>query len=169
MDSGLIIGILCTHVAMGFNSLSSTRKTTKGVLMTQNAAQVVYATSSIILGGYSAAVQNAVSIIRNFVAIRKTGNKIVEWTLVILGVALGIWVNNLAWIGLLPVLGTLQYTLAIFRFKDDERKLKISFLISSLSFVVFNFAIRNYVGIVADTIVSITTIIMLLKKQNKKA
>ena len=169
MLDGVIIGNLCTLVAMGFNALSTTRKTTKGVLMTQNAAQAVYAASAIVLGGYSAAVQNVVSIVRNFVATLKNSNKYVEWTLVILGVVLGIWVNNLGWIGLLPVVGTLQYTLAIFRFKDDERKVKISFLISSVSFVVFNFAIQNYVGVAADSFVSITTMIMLLKKSNKKA
>ena len=154
---------------MSFNAFSSTRKTPKGVLMMQNASQTVYAASAIVLGGYSAAVQNVVSILRNFAAIRKIKSKFVEWTLVILGVVLGIAFNNRGWVGLLPVIGNLQYTLAIFRFKDDERKIKIFFLISLLAFMIFNFSIRNYVGIVSDTIVAITTIVMLLKTREKKA
>ena len=169
MDTAIIIGNLCTLVAMGFNALSSTRKTTKGILWTQNASQGVYAISGIVLGGYSATVQNLVSIVRNFVAMTKLGSKIIEWTLVILGVVVGIAVNNRGWVGLLPVIGNLQYTLAIFKFKNDERKIKLFFLFSVIAFVFFNFAISNYVGVAADSFVIITTSIMLLKDAKKKA
>lgn len=169
MNGAIIAGNLCTLVAMGCNAISSTRKTPKGVLLMQNASQVVYAVSSIVLGGYSATVQNVVSIIRNYVAIWKWKSKALEWVLVVLGVVLGVAFNNRGWVGLLPVVGNLQYTLAIFRFKDDEEKIKIFFLISLLAFICFNFAICNYVGVVADSIVAVTTTIMLIKTAKKKA
>ena len=161
----LIVGNLCTLLAMGFNALSSTRKTPKGVLLTQNISQGIYGISAIVLGGYSAAVQNVVSIVRNLVATSNRKSKFVEWLLVVLGVVLGIVFNNRSWVGLLPVVGNLQYTLAIFKFKDDERKIKFFFLLSVVAFVIFNFAIRNYVGMVSDMIVIVTTSIMLLKKE----
>ena len=167
--TAIIIGNLCTILAMGFNALSTTRKTPKGVLMTQNVSQGVYAVSAIVLGGYSAAVQNVVSIVRNFAAIRNNKSKFLEWTLVILGVVLGIAFNNRSWVGLLPVIGNLEYTLAIFRFKDDERKIKFFFLISVVAFLIFNFAIRNYAGVASDTVVIITTSVMLLRSAKKKA
>ena len=170
MDNiAIIAGNICTVLAMVFNALSSTRKTPKGVLMTQNVSQAVYAVSAIVLGGYSAAVQNVVSIARNFAAIRNIKSKFLEWLLVILGVVLGIAFNNRSWIGLLPVIGNLQYTLAIFRFKGDERKIKFFFLLSVVAFVIFNFAIRNYAGVISDTIVIVTTSIMLLKPAKEKA
>ena len=87
--------------------------------------------------------------------------------MIILGLALGIVFNNRGIIGLLPVIGNLQYTLAIFYLKDNERLFKISFLISLIGFVIFNIAILNIVGAIADTIVSITTIIALIKERNK--
>ena len=161
----LIVGNLCTLLAMGFNALSSTRKTPKGVLLTQNISQGIYGISAIVLGGYSAAVQNVVSIVRNLVATSHKKSKFVEWLLVVLGVVLGIVFNNRSWVGLLPVVGNLQYTLAIFKFKDDERKIKFFFLLSVVAFVIFNFAIRNYVGMVSDMIVIVTTSVMLLKKE----
>ena len=164
MDNAMIVGNLCSLLAMSFNALSSTRKTPKGVLWMQNVSQAIYGVCGIVLGGYSATVQNVVSILRNYAAIRKVKSKFLEWLLVVLGVVLGIVFNNRSWIGLLPVIGNLQYTLAIFRFKDDERKIKVFFLISVATFVVFNFAIRNYVGSAADLFVLITTSIMLLKK-----
>ncbi len=169
MDNAMIVGNLCSLFAMSFNALSSTRKTPKGVLWMQNISQVIYGVCGIVLGGYSATVQNVVSILRNCAAIRKIKSKFLEWLLVILGVVLGIAFNNRGWIGLLPVVGNLQYTLAIFRFKDDERKIKVFFLISTAAYVGFNFAICNYVGTASDLFVLITTSIMLLKKSKAKA
>ena len=168
MRNAIVIGNICSLLAMGFNSFSSTRKTPKGVLWMQNAAQAVYGVCGVLLKGYSATVQNVVSILRNCAAIWKIKSMILEWGLVILGVALGIVFNNRSWIGWLPILANLEYTLAIFRFKDDEYKIKIFFLISSVLFVIFNFAIQNYVGAAADIVVTITTIVVLLKKKLQK-
>ena len=168
MFSATIAGNLCTLIAMAFNALSSTRKTPKGVLMMQNISQATYGLTAIFLQGYSATVQNVVSIIRNCAAIWKVKSKVLEWTLVVLGVVLGMAFNNRSWIGMLPVIANLQYTLAIFRFKNDERKIKIFFLISIVAFVIFNFAICNYVGGVSDLVVLGTTVVMLLKPQEKK-
>lgn len=167
MNPNIIIGNLCTLLAMGTNAISSTRKTAKGMLLFQSLSQVIYFVCAIVLKGYSAAVQNVVSIIRNAVAIKNIKNKVIEWVLIILGLVLGIVFNNRGIIGLLPVIGNLQYTLAIFYLKDNERLFKISFLISLIGFVIFNIAILNIVGAIADTIVSITTIIALIKERNK--
>ena len=164
VTKAILIGNLCTFFAMIFNSVSSTRKTAKGVLWMQTVSQGVYLISAVVLRGYSAAVQNAVGIFRNIAAIRNIKSKALEWLLVGLGVILGVVFNNRGWIGLLPVIGNFQYTLAIFRFKDDERKLKFCFLLSVLA---FNCDIHNYVGVVSDMFVVITTAIVLLKPQKK--
>ena len=159
----LIVGNLCTLLAMGSNAISSTRKTAKGVLLMQTLSQGIYCISGIVLKGYSASVQNVVSILRNIAAIRKVNSKVLEWVLVALGLILGIVFNNRGLVGLLPVLGNLQYTLVIFRYPDRQRALKISFLISVLSFAVFNIVLWNFVGVASDLFVSITTAIMLIR------
>lgn len=159
----IIIGNLCTLLAMGGNAVSATRKTTKGVLSWQNLSQVIYFACAIILKGYSAAVQNVVSFLRNIAAIRNVKSKTVEWVLTIAGVVLGVLFNNRGLMGLLPVVGNLQYTLAIFRFKDNERLLKLSFLISSVAYAVFNIVLYNFVGAVSDTVVAVTTAVVLIK------
>lgn len=164
----VIIGNLCTLLAMGANAASATRKTTKSMLKAQNISQLVYCASAIVLRGYSAAVQNVVSIARNIVAIRNIKSKSLEWTLVVLGAVLGVAFNNRGVLGLLPVIGTLQYTLAIFRIKGNERALKISFLLSTVAFVAFNISLYNFVGAAADSTVAITTIVALIRENNKK-
>ncbi len=163
----VIIGNLCMLIAMGFNAVSATRKTPKGMLWMQNLSQLAYFGCAVVLRGYSAAVQNVVSILRNLAAIRNVKSKFVEWVLIALGVILGILCNNRGLLGLLPVIGNLEYTLAVFRFKDDERKLKICFLFSLLAFSIFNFVIQNYVGVVTDGVVVVTTIIALAKSNRE--
>lgn len=171
MDNSIIIGNACSLLAMGTNAISATRKTTKGVLRFQNLSQAIYFVCALVLGGYSAAVQNVVSILRNIAAIRNIKSKAVEWGLTIAGVVFGILFNNRGLMGMLPVLGNLQYTLAIFRFKENEQILKLSFLISTAAYAVFNLVIENYVGAVMDTTVIVTTAVVLIRgitKNTKK-
>ena len=149
------------------DSVSSTRKTAKGVLLVQSLSQLIYFIGTVVLKGYSGAVQNAVSILRNFVAIRDIRNKYVEWTLAGLGVVLGLAFNNLGFMGLLPVIANFQYTIAVFRFQDNQRALKISFAIAVGMFAVFNIAIFNVVGVVSNSVVFVTTLAVLLKRDKK--
>ena len=164
----IVLGNACSLLAMVTDSVSSTRKTAKDVLLVQNLSQLVYGIGSILLKGYSSAVQNAVSIIRNFVAIRKVDSKLIEWTLVVLGVVLGIAFNNRGLVGYLPVIANLQYTLVVFRCKDDEWALKISFAVCVGLFVIFNFAIWNIVGGCCNLFVTVATVALLIKEGRVK-
>ena len=148
---------------MASDSFSSTRKKARDVLWVQCLSQFIYGLGTVILKGYSGAVQNAVSIIRNLVAIKKIESKVVEWILVLLGVGLGVAFNNLGLIGYLPVVANLQYTLAVFKFKNNDRALKISFAICVALFAAFNIAIFNFVGVISNSVVMVTTLIMIFK------
>lgn len=79
------------------------------------------------------------------------------------GVALGALINNRGLLGWLPIIANFEYTLAVFRFKDNEKALKCAFIVNSLMFIVFNFVISNYVGTVTNTVVAITTAVSLIR------
>ncbi len=164
---GLIGGNLCSILAMVTDTVSSSRKTAKGVLLVQILSQVFYGMSAIFLKGYSATVQNAVSIARNVLAIRKIQSRLLEWLLIAAGVGFGLWFNNLGVTGLLPVIANLEYSLAVFRFPENERALKIAFAINAVLFLIFNFVILNFVGVVANIIVIVMTVFFLIR--DKKA
>ena len=161
----VILGNICSLLAMVTDSISASRKTASGVLLVQNISQLFYGIGSILLKGYSGAVQNAVSIIRNFVAIRKIDSKVLEWFLVALGVVLGLAFNNLGAVGYLPVIANLQYTLAVFRFRDNERALKLSFQVTVAMFALFNLFILNLVGFFTNLTVFVTSQLMILKQK----
>ena len=80
-----------------------------------------------------------------------------------LGVVLGLWFNNRGFFGLLPIIANLEYTIAVFRFKDNEKALKIAFMICTMLFAVFNTVILNLVGVAANLVVIVSTIVFLIK------
>lgn len=106
---------------------------------------------------------NICSILRNLVAIREIKNPFAEWFLVFLGVVLGLCFNNRGWMGLLPVIAHFQYSVAIFKSKDNERILKTSFAIAVGLYAVFNIALYNVVGVCTNLTVMVTTLIALFK------
>ena len=160
----ILIGNACSFFAMISDAVSSSRKNAKSMLLVQIISQVFYGTSAIVLKGYSAAVQNAISILRNLFATREKQWKYTEWILLILGAVLGLIFNNLAWIGLLPIIANLEYALAVIYCKSNEKALKIAFLINACMFLVFNIFIRNYVAVAANCFLIITTFIFIIKK-----
>ena len=149
---------------MACDSFSASRKTSKGVLIWQSMGQFIYGMSSLVLKGYSGAAQSLVSLLRNSVAIANIKNKYIEWGLILFGVVFGLYVNNCGLIGILPVIANSEYSIAIFRFKDNERALKISFLICIVLFSIFNVYIMNYVGVATNAVVFASTAAFLLKK-----
>ena len=163
--TSIIIGNLCSLLGMACDSFSASRKTTRGVLIWQSFGQFIYGLSSFVLKGYSGAAQSAVSILRNCVAIAKVNSKIVEWGLILFGVVFGLYVNNLGLIGVLPVIANSEYSVAIFKFKDNERALKISFLVCIVLFSIFNLYIKNFVGVATNAVVFASTAAFLVKKE----
>lgn len=163
----LIIGNLCSLLAMLTDSFSSTRKTTKDVLRVQNVSQLIYCIGTVILKGYSGAVQNVVSLLRNLAAIHNVQSNAVQWILAALGVVLGVAFNNLGLMGLLPVVANLGYTIAVFRFQNNERALKTAFMLCVFCFAIFNIALYNLVGMVSNLIVAATAAISLIKTPRK--
>ena len=170
MDNiSLLLGNGCSLLATLSNMFASTRKTGRGVLMVQSVGQAFYFACALFLKAPSGAVQNAVSIVRNFVAMgKKQSSKWVEWSLIAAAVVLGVVFNNRGIAGWLPIVGNLEYSLAVFRFHDNERMLKAALVVSLMIFVVFNLIIGNYVGAVADTVVAVTTVANLWRTREKK-
>ena len=167
----LILGNICSLIAMGTDAVSSWAKSARKMLLFQCLSQGIYAVGSVILKGYSAAVQNVISLARNLSATRKRSLPVVEWILIALGVGLGLYFNNRSWIGLLPVVANLEYSLAVLFFKDNEQLLKIAFFIDVLLFCIFNTVILNIVGTVSNIVVMIMTLVAIIRnaKQNKQA
>ena len=165
----IIVGNVCSLCAMVTDSVSGTRKKNSEVLAVQILSQVFYAAGSVILKGYSSTAQNVVAVLRNLAAMKNVKSRAVEWILILLGVALGAWFNNRGLLGWLPIAANLEYSVAVFRFRENERGLKLAFLVNMLMYAAFNLVIRNYVGACANVVVAVTTAISLVKGKKSAA
>ena len=164
----IVLGNLCSVGAMITDSVSGTRNTRERIMLWQIGSQIFYGAGAFILKGYSAMVQNVVAVFRNFAAMKNVKSKVLEWTLVLAGVVFGVIFNNRGLLGYLPIVANFQYSVSIFRFKDNERALKISFFITSVMFSIFSVVISNYVGIVSNAVVAVTTLLSLIKEGKKE-
>ena len=161
----VLAGNLCSIGAMITDSISGTRKKHSEILSLQILSMIFYGAGSLILKGYSAVAQNVVGIIRNLAAIQNVKSRILEWALIAAGVILGILFNNRGILGWLPIIANLEYSVAVFRYQKDARKLKIAFVLNTIMFGTFNYIILNLVGGISNTVVTITTLISLLKEK----
>ena len=165
----IIVGNVCSLCAMVTDSISGTRKKHSQILAVQVLSQFFYGVGSIILKGYSSTAQNLVAVLRNLAAIKRIQSKALEWSLILLGVVLGFAFNNRGLLGWLPIAANLEYSVAVFRFRDRERCLKLAFLFNMLMYSVFSFAIMNYVGAAANIVVAVTTAVSLVSGTKRKA
>ncbi len=150
------------------DSVSGTRKKQNQILAIQILSQVFYGVGSILLKGYSSTAQNLVAVLRNLAAMKRIKSRLVEWILILLGVVLGVVFNNRGALGWLPIAANLEYSIAVFRFRDRERNLKLTFLVNMLMYSVFSFAIMNYVGCAANIVVAVTTAVSLIREASGK-
>ena len=168
IETAVIIGNLFSLCAMVSDSVSGTRKKHSEIMAVQIVSQFFYAASSIALKGYSSTAQNVVAVFRNLAAMKNVKSKVLEWALILAGVALGIAFNNRGLLGWLPIIANLEYSISVFRLKDNERALKLAFIVNMIMYAVFSMVIMNYVGAVSCTVIAVTTALSLLR-MNKGA
>ena len=168
IETAVIIGNLFSLCAMISDSVSGTRKKHSEIMAVQIVSQFFYAASSIALKGYSSTAQNVVAVFRNLAAMKNVKSKVLEWALILAGVALGIAFNNRGLLGWLPIIANLEYSISVFRLKDNEKALKLAFIVNMIMYAVFSVVIMNYVGAVSCTVIAVTTALSLLR-MNKGA
>ena len=166
--TSIIVGNILSLCATVSDSISGTRKKHKEIMAIQIVSQFFYGASSIVLKGYSSTAQNAVAGFRNLAAMKKVKSRVLEWILIAAGVVLGIVFNNRGLLGWLPIVANLEYSIAVFRFRDNEIALKSAFIVNMIMYAAFSAVILNYVGIASCAVIAVTTAISLIKAIKKK-
>lgn len=158
----IILGNIASLFANLFDVIGATRKTKKKILFFQLFSYAFYTITNLLLKSYSTVIQNLFAIVRNVIAYFGVKSKYVEYAIVTGSFILGIYFNNLGFIGLLPVIANLEYSICLFKLKDVI-KLKISLLICNSMFIILNLYISNYVGFTFTLITVISQIIDLIR------
>ena len=161
--NAIIAGNIFSLCAMISDSISGTRKKHSEIMAVQIVSQLFYGAASIALKGYSSTAQNVVAIFRNFAAMKNIRSKALEWVLILAGVVLGVLLNNRGLLGWLPIIANFEYSVSVFRLKDNEKALKTAFIINMIMYAVFSTVIMNYVGVLSCSVITVTTAVSLIK------
>ena len=122
--------------------------------------------SNLILGGITGAIINALGLIRNILCYKEKLNKIVQIILIILSILLGVYFNNLALIGLLPIISNVVYI--VFMNIKDVIKFKYLIIFTMTMWLVYDIYIMSYTSAVFDLGTMIANIIAVIQiKRNK--
>lgn len=128
--------------------------------------QLSYILSNLLLKGYSGLIQNAVELVRNLAIMCKVDRDWINYTLIAAALILGVLFNNLGIIGLLPVLGGLQFSVVVLKARN-VRKIKASMILSSVTYVIYSFALMNYVAVVTNLVSVFAALASLLKDKKR--
>lgn len=164
-ETAIIIGNILSLCATASDSISGTRKKHGQMMYIQIVSQFFYGASSIVLKGYSSTAQNIVAVFRNFAAAKNVKSKVLEWILIAAGVVLGVVLNNRGLLGWLPIVANLEYSIAVFRFKDNQTALKLAFIINMVMYAAFSLVIMNYVGAASCSVIMVTTAVSLIREK----
>ena len=138
------------------------------ILLVQSVQFGIQAAANILLGGVTGFISNLVSIARNLFCLKWAFTVPVKLAFVAVQVVLSLGVNKMGLLGWLPMISGCLYTW--FLDLKDEVRLKIVMIIAQIMWVIYDFALMNYVSFAFDilTMISNLTGIWLILKDRRE-
>jgi hypothetical protein len=137
-------------VAVGF------LKTRKSILLTQCSMFTLMGIANIVLGGMTGAISSLVSILRNVLYLRGPLSVPMKLSVIAVQILLSAKINDLGWIGWLPIISACFYTWMID--VKDEIRLKEVLIIAQSMWLVFDLTVLNYVAFTFDILTILSNI-----------
>lgn len=157
----IVIGNIIALIASILMVLAGLQKKKKKILFIQIIQIGLSIISNIVLGGYTGAIINALSCVRDILCYKdKMGTK-EKIIIIILAIGLSLAFNNLGWIGLLPLVATITYI----SFMDTKNVVKFKMLIifSMIMWLAYDLYIKSYTSSVFDFLSIVANIIAILQ------
>lgn len=135
---GNFIALLCS-LSMVYCGLI---KEKKKIIYIQTIEKLFSILSNLILGGITGAIMNAVGYIRNFLCYKNKLKQKEKIILIIISIVLSLSLNNIGFIGFLPLIATVLYTLLM----DTPDIVAFKKLVISTTFlwVIYELYIKSY-------------------------
>ncbi len=146
------------------------QKTRKGILISKLSADVFWVAHYLCLGGYAGLIPNAVGIFRELIFMHRKTKKwasLILWPILFIVINWGLGFRTFdSWFNILPIAGSTCVTISLWI--DNPRLTKaISFPVS-LAFMIYDFYIGSYIGIINEAIALVSIIIYFVKEKIKK-
>ena len=159
--AGEILSFLAA-IVLAYSTFSNRKKT---IMWWQALNALIYGLSNFFLGGYSATISCSLIFARNILSARNKLTKRGTIFLCILIIIVGLYFNNRSWLGLIPIIASIQSTICIYALKTAQQ-MRITLIINLLQWVVFDFSVQAYPMFIMDIIIIVVTSINLIRYKN---
>ncbi len=161
----IIIGNFLSFVAMILLFVATAKKDNKQLIKIQGISHFFFALAGVALKGYAGVVQDGIGFVRNMLILRNKNTRITKIFLLLIAVFLGLYLNNTSYIGILPIIGTFQYTVISTMDGVSNKMLKNSMIFNSLLMIIYSAFIKNYVNIFTNIVVIVISVLSIFDKR----
>lgn len=167
MTTTILIGNIISFIAALFMAASCMATTKYKIFFYQLMECLILAIASIILGSYAGALTLILCAIRNLIIAKDHFSKTIMWFFVILTIITGLWVNNLGFIGLIPIFATVEYTICC-HYITSIKGTKYSIFVNILLWIIYSFMIYDFSTAISDCILLIVDTIAIVRIYDHK-
>lgn len=152
----LLIGNSISLVGAIIMVLIGLIKERKNILLAQSVQFLVMGIGNLVLGGITGFVSNVLGIIRNLYCLKYKLPLAAALGFVAVQAAITVGVNNMGWLGWLPVAAALAFTLSINT--KNEIILKLVIIFGQVCWTLYDLATKNYTAMALDLFTIVTTV-----------
>ena len=162
----LIIGNLFSLFSAICIAVSVIKKSKKDFMYWQIGDTLFGIVANIALSAYAALVISTICFIRNILSYKNQLTKEFTIILLVISIFIGLYANNLAVIGLLPIIASASYTICIYITKN-EQQMRWALTINMILWFIHNLYVQAYPSAIANIALCGWTFIQIFKNRNR--
>ena len=171
MTYNLILGNILSFIGTFFLALSPQQNSKKDIVFYQIFSSAFDALANFTLGGFSGTIAILASLTRNILIYK---NKCTHTAVIIIMIAMIIGSlsgNRHGFIGILPIIANLEYTIWLHLGSENAKGVKLSIAINVLIWAVYDLTILAIPAFISDIVIFALTLYGIHKspEDNKKA
>lgn len=161
----LIIGNIISFISAVFLGMSCYAKDRKKIFSLQLINCATYAVASYFFGTYAAITSLALCCLRSIFIMKDQYTAATAYILAAAVIISGLITNNRGFVGLFPVIASVEYNLCCY-YITDPHLTRYSILINELIWVIYAFIIKDFSTGVSDTIIILVDITAIIHYRN---
>ena len=165
MLTSLIVGNIFSLFSAICIAVSVIKQSKKDFMYWQIGDTLFGVVANIALSAYAALVISVVCLIRNMLSYANKLTKEITIVLLIISIVIGLYANNLAIIGLLPIIASATYTICIYITKN-EQQMRWALAINMLLWFVHNFYVQAYPSAIANIVLCVWTFVQIYRNRD---
>ena len=164
MQTYLIVGNIFSLLSAICIAVSVIKQSKKDFMYWQIGDTLFGIVANIALSAFAALVISIVCFIRNILSYKNKLTKNITIFLLIVSIIVGLYANNLALIGLLPIIASASYTICIYVTKN-EQQMRWALTVNMLLWFIHNIYVQAYPSAIANIVLCLWTFIQIFKNR----